>query len=36
MKARDLIKFSLSPRVVEDAALPVGYIRNAYYNGVGR
>ena len=36
MKVRDLIKFSLCPRVVEDQSLPVGYIRNAYYNGVGR
>lgn len=35
-KVRDLIKYSLNPRIVEDQSLPVAYIRNAYYNGVGR
>ena len=36
MKARELIKFSLNRRIVEDGSLPVGYVRNAYYNGLGR
>ncbi|KAF7487722.1 39S ribosomal protein L43 [Sarcoptes scabiei] len=36
MKARDLIKFSLDPKLTHNPALPSGYIRNAYYNGVGR
>lgn len=36
MKARELIKFSVNPRLAENPALPVGYIRNAYYNGLGR
>lgn len=36
MKARELIKFSVNPLLSENPALPVGYIRNAYYNGIGR
>lgn len=36
MKARELIKFSVNPLLSENPALPVGYIRNTYYNGIGR
>ena len=35
-KILDISKFSLDRFIVNNPALPTGYIRNAYYNGIGR
>ena len=35
-KVLDISKFSLDRFIVHNPALPTGYIRNAYYNGIGR
>jgi len=35
-KILDISKFSLDRFIVHNPALPTGYIRNAYYNGIGR
>ncbi len=35
-KVLDLSKFSLNPFITQNPALPTNYIRNAYYNGIGR